>query len=81
MRVHVVVGVGVIKGQAGGLKGHELGANFRRQLPPDARQKKISKAGTYEIAIEPAVPIDEIGDALRRQHRPAPDDDEVQSGP
>jgi len=81
MQVHVVVGVGVIEDQAGGLKRLELGPNFRRQLPPDAGQEIISKTGAYEIAVESAVPVDEIWNALRRQNRPAPDDDEVQSDP
>ena len=81
MQVHVVMGIRVIEGQAGGLKGLELGPNFRSQLPPDAGQEKISKTGAHQITVEQAVFIDEIGNAFRGQHRFAPDDDEVQSNP
>ncbi len=80
VQVKMLVGVDVVEGQAGGRKGRELCFDLGGKLPPYVRSQE-GEAGADHIVAKPPVVVDQVGQLLGRQHRPAIDQHEMKPDP
>ena len=79
MQVKVLVRVDVIKRKPGGGEGFELGFDFRPHLRAHARARENIEPETRDVGAKAPAPIEEIGQPVRRQHRPALDQHQMQT--
>jgi hypothetical protein len=77
--VHVAVRVDMVQRQAGRMECLKLRPDLPRQLAPDLRQNKKTRAGASHIPVKPAAAIDQAGDLGRRQRRNTVDENEMQA--
>jgi hypothetical protein len=78
MKVHVLMGIHVIQGQTGCLKGRELCSDFRFELATHSRNEEEPDPGSSHVGVEPCA-ADEIGYFALRQQRAAVHQDQVQA--
>src|SRR6185437_8190293 len=78
MEMKMMMRVDVIEPQAGGAERFELRADFGGDLAPRSRAEKNPSAEHGEVVGKTARRIDQTGQLLRRQHRPAVNQDEME---
>jgi hypothetical protein len=81
MKMHVLVGVHMVKAQAGRMKRLELRTDLHRELTANLRQSKKPDAGADHIRIKTAVPAHQTGDFGARKPRIPIDEHQMQADP
>ena len=68
MQVHVLVRIGMVERQPGGGERRELCADFRGELPADARAEEVVHAESKLVRGKLSPCVDQIGNFRCRQH-------------
>jgi len=79
MQVKMLVGIDVVEREAGRTIGLELRLDFRGDLPAHRRTREDIEREPDHVAAELPARVDEIGQAVRRQDRPAFHQHQVQA--
>src|SRR5262249_52979459 len=79
VQMHVIMGIDVVEGDAGGSKGIELRPDFPLELPPRRRREEPADSRTEQVIWKRPARIDQVGNLFRRKGRATIDEHDMQT--